>query len=281
MNICNKYFLLASLFSVAIISCKDNSPKNHGAIKLGDSSTIVTELDPNKLQDLVTDLQPVIPSHVVPDSVKTEETTASVDTVKKLTATPIANPAPPLPTGTGLKAEFKEVTVFLGGLEAKQSGKPNLQNANGAVYTWTSGNINGNVIRTTGNVTKVSQRYQSVVVLKGKNGNLPLESLSLTTPWQQVTGNNGSYPIRGLGETEMKFEEADAGDIKDAINKAGRQRRLSRKKVDEWMDVLGKNVRAANQRPLVVTLRSVMWKIDGKDEKGKMYSKQIRMDVPM
>lgn len=277
MNICHKYFLLLSC--ICIFSCNNVPTKNHGPIKLGDSSTIVTETDPEKLQDLVTDLQPVIPSNIKPDTAKEEPKT---DTPQKVAAA-VAPPPPvaPVPSGPGLKAEFKEVTVMLPGLEAKQAGKPNLMNANGAVYTWTSGNINGNVMRTTGNVTKVSQRYQSIVILKGKNGNLPLDELSVTTPWQQVNGGNGAYPVKGLGENDLKFDDADGNDIRNAVTKAGRQRRLSKKKIDEWMTVLGKNVRAANQKPLVVTLRSVMWKIDGKDEKGKIFSKQIRIDVPM
>ncbi|PQJ09853.1 hypothetical protein CJD36_018180 [Flavipsychrobacter stenotrophus] len=277
MNICSKHLLLFGC--IFIFSCKDVPTKNHGPIKLGDSSTIVTESDPQRLQDLVTDLTPVIPSNIPPDTAKEEP---KADTPQKA-AVAIATPpaAAPIPSGPGLKAEFKEVTIMLPGLDAKQAGKPNLMNANGAVYTWTSGNINGNVMRTTGNVAKVSQRYQSVVLLKGKNGNLPLEDLSVTTPWQQVNGGNGAYPVKGLGENDLKFEDADANDIRNAVAKAGRQRHLSKKKIDEWMTVLGKNVRAANQKPLVVTLRSVMWKIDGKDEKGKIYSKQIRIDVPM
>ncbi len=277
MNICSKHLLLFGC--IFIFSCKDVPTKNHGPIKLGDPSTIVTESDPQKLQDLVTDLTPVIPSNIPPDTAKEEPKADTPQKAAVATAPPPA--AAPIPSGPGLKAEFKEVTIMLPGLDAKQAGKPNLMNANGAVYTWTSGNINGNVMRTTGNVTKVSQRYQSVVLLKGKNGNLPLEDLSVTTPWQQVNGGNGAYPVRGLGENDLKFEDADASDIRNAVTKAGRQRHLSKKKIDEWMTVLGKNVRTANQKPLVVTLRSVMWKIDGKDEKGKIYSKQIRIDVPM
>lgn len=281
MTIRYKYFLLAALTSIVAVSCSDSPKKSHGPIKLGDSATIITEGDPRKLEDLVTDLNPVIPSNIQPDSVVTD-TKPAPDTAKKVTAVAAATHASaPIPTGPGLKAEFKETTVMLPGLDAKQAGKPNLMNANGAVYTWVSGNINGNVIHTTGNVSKVSQRYQSVVVLKGKNGSLPLEELNHTTSWQQINGGNGAYPVKGLSETELTFEDADANDIRNAVNKSIRTHHISHKKAEEWLNILGKNVHAANQHPLVVTLRSVMWKIDGKDEKGKIFSKQIRIDVPM
>ena len=280
MNMYNKYFLL--LFGcICIISCNNAPTKNHGPIKLGDSSTIVTESDPQKLQDLVTDLAPVIPSNIPADTAK--PLPVADTTTKKSTATATPPPAPPapLPAGPGLKAEFKEVTILLPGLDAKQAGKPNLQNANGAVYTWTSGKIDGNVMHTTGNVTKVSQRYQAIIILKGKSGTLPLDELSNTTSWQQVTGSNGSYPVKGLGEGQLTVDEATNSEIRNAITKAARQRKLSHKKTEEWLELVGKNVRSVHQKPLVITLRSAMWKIDGKDEKGKIFSKQIRIDVPM
>ena len=275
MNICNKYLLL--FLGCALSASCNNSPKgNHGPIKLGDSSTIVTEEDPQKLQDLVVDLNPVIPpSTPTEDSTKKEGTEVPKDTVKATAS------AAPTPSGPGLKAEFKEVTVMLPGLNAKQSGKPNLLNANGAVYTWQSGNINGNTLRTTGNVTKVAQRYQSTVVLRGKNGDLPLNELSSTTSWATVNGSNGAYPVKGLGDNELFADPATPAEIKNAVLKAARARRLSKKKTDEWMELLGKTPRSVTQKPLLVTLRSVMWKIDGKDDKGKLFSKQIRVDVPM
>ncbi len=277
MNICNKSFLLL-IACIGIISCKDTAVKNHGPIKLGDSSTIVTEEDPLRLQDLVTDLQPVIPSNIPADSAKPAE----VDTAKKVTAVkPVENTAPALPSGSGLKAEFKEVTVMLPGVEAKQAGKADLQKATGAVYTLTSGNIPGNTLRIKGNVTKVSQRYQTVVILKSKNGNLPLNELSNTTGWKQINGGSGAYPLKGLNDGELSFEDASNSEIRNAVSKAARERRYSRSKTEDWLDLIGKNVRNVNQKPLVVTLRSVMFKIDGKDEKGKIFSKQIRIDIPM
>ena len=45
---------------VFFFSCKNMPTQTHGPIVLGDSSVIVTETDPQKLQDLVTDLKPTI-----------------------------------------------------------------------------------------------------------------------------------------------------------------------------------------------------------------------------
>lgn len=277
MNIYNKYCLLL-VGCFYLTACSNNPKGNHGPIKLGDSSTIVTETDPQKLEDLVADLKPDIPVNA--DTPKAAAPAVTADTVKKTAA--VQPPQAPMPAGPGLKAEFKEVTVMVPGMEVKQSGKTNLQNANGAVYTWISGNINGNALHVKGNVTKVSQRYQSIVVLKGHNNqSLPLDELSNTTAWKQVNGGNGTYAIKGVGDNELDHEDASANEIRNAVTKAARARRLNHKKAEEWLNLLGKNTKSVTQKPLVVTLRSVMWKIDGKDEKGKIFSKQIRVDVPM
>ncbi len=282
MNFRNKYcFIWVACFGV--LSCNNMPSKTHGPIKLGDSSTIVTETDPHKLQDLVTDLKPEIPSSTqVVDTPKPTVAATTADTAKKQVAAasaPVPGPAT-LPAGAGLKAEFKEVAVLIPNLNAKLSGKADLTKANGAVYTWISGNLQGNVLRTTGNVTKVAQRYQSIIVLKTKNGSLPLEELTETTDWALVKGGSGSYPIMGLTENEMHFADADASDIKSAVMKSCRIRRYSSKKTQEWLAALN-GAKVGNQKPLVVTLRSLMYKIDGKDPSGKIFSKQIRIDIPL
>ena len=282
MNIRNVCFLLC-MGTIYLTSCKDIPSKNHGPIVLGDSSTIVTEKDPLKLQDLVTDLKPDIPSATMAeDTAKPLTQAGQTDTAKKATTASVQTAPPPavLPSTPGLKAEFKEVSVLIPNVSAKQSGNPNLINANGAVYGLVAGNLSGNVLHTTGNVTKVSQRYISIVVLKTKNGTLPLENLTNTTSWEQVKGGNGSYPITGVDENSMEFESANQNAIKNAVMKSCQRRRLNHKKMQEWLSAVS-NVKASNQKPLVVTLRSIMWKIDGKDPQGKLFSKQIRIDVPM
>ncbi len=255
--------------------------KNHGPIVLGDSSSIVTEHDPQRLQDLVTDLKPDIPSSEIKDTAENQaQVTTTPDTIKK---TKIITPPPPpliLAGGSGLLAEFKDVSVLITNVKAKISGHPNLQRANGAVYTFISGTINGNQVKLTGNITKVSQRYQTVVLLKNNLGTLQLDAFTTTTDWEPLKGGNNQYRISGLDAQSLDFPEANAGSIRTAIMKAGKRRRISRRKIEEMVNSVH-HVRTLNQKPLYVTLRSVMWKIDGKDAQGKNFSKQIRVDIPL
>jgi len=274
-----KHISLVAATALTLAACSDSSSKGHGPIVLGDSSTIVTETDPLKLKDLVTDLQPVIPPAEKDEEPKTE---AAPDTAKTpAVATAIPQPAPvQTSTGGGLKAEFKDLTVVIPGLNVKQAGNPNLQKANGAVYSLLGGELNGSTLKISGTVTKVSQRYQTVVLLKDDDiGTLVLDALGSTSGWKQLNGN-GSYKVTGLDARSVEAPDADAGDIRNAVTRAAQRRRMSRKAIQELTNDL-RHVRAANQKPLSVMVRSVMWKIDGKDAQGRMFSKQIRVDVPL
>lgn len=272
--------------AMSLFSCKDIHPQTHGPIILGDSSTIVTETDPQKLQDLVTDLQPVIPPSENKDTEETKAPQKAVtDTPKKSVAVAAAPPpqnAPKttLPSMAGLLAEFKDVSVLIPNLTAKLSGNPNLKNANGAVYTFVSGTINGNTLKVSGNVTRVSQRYQSIVVLKNETGTMPLESMTMTADWTTLKAAKDGYRISGLDPQSLDYPEASAGAIRNAITKAAKRRRMSRRRIEEILSSVRK-AHSPHQKPFSVNLRSVMWKIDGKDAQGKMFSKQIRVDVPM
>ncbi len=278
----NRWFTCIALFAatICLFSCNNQPSKDHGPIVLGDSSTIVTETDPARLQDMVTDVTPT--TTIAPEPIDTPATAqAEVKTdTPKTAAAPEPEKVQPAKDVAGLRAEFKDVTVVIPGVTAKIAGSGNLANANGAVYSFISGNINGNTLKITGSVTKVSQRYQSVVVLKNDMGELPLETLSLTTGWETVKGSGGNYRITDLDEKSLEREEANKSQIQAAVRKAAQRRRMSRRRIDDWVSSV-RNVRNTEQRPLTVVLRSVMWKIDGKDASGRAFSKQIRIDIPM
>lgn len=273
--------ILAVGVAALLASCGDGKKTAEGPIVLGDSSTIVTESDPNQLKDLVADLNPVIP----PSEEPKEESPATAEAATTASVTPAAPPAQQpaaaeLPSGPGLRAEFKDVTVVIPGIEVKQAGNKNLERANGAVYTLTNGKINGATLTASGTITKVSQRYQSVVLMNSDVGELVLDQLSITSGWKEIKGNGNTFPIRNLEESAIEFYDADADDIRRAVERAAKRRRLSRRKVQDLVGDV-RRVRSVKQKPLHGELRSVMWKIDGKDASGRAFSKQIRVDIPM
>ncbi len=271
------------LVAVLFFSCNNVQTKNHGPIVLGDSATIVTENDPDKLRDLVKDLTPEIKTSDVKDSIEAAQKAAAqqkeADTAKKATAT-TTQQAPATLTGNGLKADFGSFTFLIPDVTAKLASNPNLARANGAVYSFTSGTIAGNHIQVTAGVTKISQRYQTVIAIKNQLGTLPLETLSTTTAWQALKGTGNVYKITGLDEKMLEYPEANKNTIRAAVMKSCKRHKISRRKTEEW-EASVRNARAVNQKPMFVILRSVMWKVDGKDANGKVFSKQIRVDMPL
>lgn len=283
-----KQLLLAGLCCTVLASCDDSGPAVHGPIVLGDSSLIVTENDATQLKDLVVDLKPEIPPAQEPEPQADPADTVAHGPGKPppAGATPQATtentqPAQPAAEVAGVKAQFKEITVTIAGIEAKQGGKADLTHASGAVYSLTKGDINGSRLHINGGtILKVSQRYQSIVVMKSEYGDMPLDALTHTESWDEISGSNGVYPVKGLAASSLEYDHASQSGIRNAVQRAAQRKRYSRKKVQEIVSSI-RNVRSVNQSPFSVALKTVMWKIDGKDANGRLFSKQIRIDIPM
>jgi hypothetical protein len=266
-------YLLAFAALPAFTSCNNNTKASDGGpIVLGDPTTIVTEADSQYLQDMVLDYKPAKVSTPAPDTIAA---TPAADTAKteipvtSNTAPTEETEAPEAPQGKGLKINLKDVIVFIPGIEAKGSGTS---------YQLRSGSLNGKELRISGGrIQKVSQRYQSVVVAKNSLGTLVLDNLSTTSAWKELRGTSNTFSITGLSGT-LAAPKANATTIRNAVSRAVKRQRMSRKTEQKWTSAL-RNVHSVNKKPLSTKLRSVMWKIDGKDSKGKAFSKQIRIDL--
>lgn len=277
--------LLPALLGILVLqSCGEDNPNKGKPIVLGDSSTIVTETDPTYLQDFVADIKPQAQpaEQSQADTAQKEQAPAQKQEEQpKEAAKPAEQPKQEAPAGKGLTMAFKEVTVFIPNVSVRTYKQQDLTKASGASYELTGGNINGNQIKTSkGNVTRISQRYQTIVVAKNELGTLVLESLSQMSDWQALKGGNNNYNISGLDARNLDYIKASPASIKNAVSRAARNKRMSRNAEQKWVNSV-KNVRSANQKPLSVVLRTVMWKVEGKDEKGKPFQKQIRMDIPL
>jgi hypothetical protein len=274
-----KIFLLLAC-TVALLSCNDNGKPTSGQpIVLGDASTIVTETDSQYLQDFVADVKPAKQAE---EPIKdTAATQPPADTAQPAEPQPQAQTEPQeVPTGKGLTAAFKGLTVFIPNIETKTYNKQNLEKLNGASYELTGGKLNGNQLKITkGTVTKISQRHQTIVVAKNELGTLTLESLNNLSEWEPIKGSGTTYNIKDLSARNLDHANPSAAGIRNAVSKAVKNARLSRNAQNKWIKSLSK-VKSVKQKPLTVVLRSVMWKIDGKDASGKAFQKQIRIDIP-
>lgn len=264
MALRNSFILL--ILPAMLAACGERDSSSRGPIVLGDSSTIVTENDPTLLQDLVPDLKPVL----------SEEDTAA--TTKDTTQAQQQAPATAQAAATdGLVVPFKEVTLNIPGIETRSYSKPDLQKAHGATYELSSGKLQGNELRISGGaVSKVSQRCQTMLMLKDGSDELLLESLpKQTSDWEEISGSNGVYRISGLSEKELDYKLPSASALRRAVQRDARRARLSRKATQDWLDAV-RHLRSAHQSPAVVVLRAVMWRVEGKG-----FYKELRVDVPV
>ncbi len=262
--------------AVLVVSCDYNPSRTHGAIKLGDSTTIVTEKDSQYLKDLVTDFKPNIPE----ETPTTDTThTTSPDTTKKPDP-PTTDKSVDATNEKGLTVAFNEATIFIPNIVTKSYRNQDPKKGNGVSYQLISGNVNNNQVKIiSGNVTRVWQHYQTVVILKNSMGTLQLDALSNTTEWEELSGIKNTYTITGLDAKKLEHSDANNAEIRKAVERAVRAHRISRRKQAAWLNSVH-HVRSVTQAPLRVVLRSVIWKIEGKDATGKAYQKQLRVDIP-
>lgn len=278
---------LPSLFIAVMLitSCGQSGKgtKGTGPIVLGDPATIVTEADSQYLQDMVMDIQPVkVDEPILDDNDRIPDTAIiNAQSRQRQENEAVANKdkeqaAPAVektekeeaPKGNGLTIHQSEFDLFIPNVSARGSGTS---------YMLTKGNIVGNKLQVTkGTITRISQRYQTVIVAKSSFGRLILDNLSKLADWKTIKGNGNTYTISGLEDRNLQAAKVTQQTIRNAV----RRERLSKSAEQKWLSAL-RNVRSAKQKPLSVELRTVMWKIDGKDSRGRNFSKQIRIDLPI
>ena len=278
-----KLFLSLACGLLLLSSCSDSrsSGSKGGPIVLGDSATIVTEEDARYTRDMVADLHPDIPSKTPVDEDEPAANPAKETTELKQEQVAAPAAAPATAQGNGLNIPFKDLAVAIPGITVKSYRNQDPAKGNGVSYQMMTGSLPGNrIMINSGNVVKVSQRYQSELAVAGPAGNLMLDNMTTTTDWVPLMGSRNTYTIAGLDARHLEAPDFTPVSLKNAIAKAARRHRISRAREQEYQSSV-RTLRTNVQKPLSVVLHSVMWKIDYKDSKGKALQKQVRIDVPV
>lgn len=250
-------------------------------IKMGDPATIVTETDSQYLTDVVNDLN-MASNRPITIAAATKDTaqTPVADTPKPASA-PVAAEAPATAKGDGLRVPFPQAKLFIPGIKTKTYKEPNLETDYGASYEIVGGELQGNQLVVEGkNIEDVYMRYQTIVVARNDLGTLPLESLRKLTDWKKIQGKNGVYKIDGLDKKKLEGIKVSNKAIRNAVTRDAKSRRLSRNATQQWLNSV-KKTNNTSQKPLNIELRSVMWKVSGKDANGRPFQRQLRIDVPI
>lgn len=271
--------MLSAVFLYA--GCKSGSaPESRGAIIFGDSSMIVTEKDPKYLTNNVQDLSPRKAEPIMSDTVKLP-VVQKQDTLKTAEATPKQETSRPVKL-KGLEVPFKSLNMFIPDVVARAGRNINWNTAKSASYTLEQGELNNKTITIKGaTVTKIMQRYQSVVLLQAPDEELfKLPSFPVSnSEWQTLKGANGVFTISGLGNGQLKYDPAFSKNaLKIATQKLARAKRMNKKDEEQLIKSI-RNTHTANQAPLNIALQSVVWKITAKDAAGKMTEHELRFDI--
>lgn len=263
---------LAAVFVFAS-SCDNLSRQSRGPIALDDPATIVTETDSTYLQDMVPD--PAFDEPAASSPPPARDTMAA-------TAPPrdtVAAAAPPkpatAPSPAGLTADFGDVQVILPAVAARDASK-SVRGARSAAYTLSGASFSGKTMSVRGGTAKrVQQRtgYSAVVEIGGKN--VLLSDIStMYTGWQPLSGKGGDYTLASTSPPAIKVSLTT---VRSAVQKAARKQRLDRKAEQKLLA----SVKSLSSPPLSLVPRAYTWKIDGTDAKGKAFSKEVRIDVPL
>lgn len=261
----NLFFISTLSASLLLLSCSEKDTKNHGPIVLGDSATIVTETEDKYLQDMVPDLRMVAP----PAPSRTD--TPKYEAPQPTAATPTAAQA-------GFTIDFGDMVFQLASINPQQDGKGFAGKSSAALSAPAANFQPSTLSLREGSLTRVQQRIQTGVIMKESNPVLILSDLgTVSSNWETLKTNGNSVDIQALANPAFDKKLTNAA-IKNAVQKAARGARLSTKEQQELVNKVSK-VNAANEAPLAIVLKNVVWRVEGKDAKGKPFSREIRIDV--
>jgi hypothetical protein len=263
--------------TILLISSCGNSPdtQNREPIKLGDSSTIITEKDSQYLKDDVMDLVPT-------QRLNIDTTVAAPKKDKEVTIRDTAVAPAKEQTAAGYTINFGDAKIVMAGLQAKDARKQNAEREDGLTYSLRSGNIASSKLYIYGvkNAT-IKQRYQSRLMLKSNLGSVDLRDLGLyTSGWNTVpasqSGTTATINLSSLNN--IGYTQVNNNKIKNATDRELRKRRTNSRTIQNWMKEI-KRVRNADDEPCDIILDNVQWQISGTDAKGKAFHKTIRIDA--
>lgn len=277
MRVVFTLFFIASLATIEACH-SDGAAHRRGAIVLGDTATIVTENNPAYLTNNVADFE--LPK----EPIKEEQPTVVEDPAPTVAPTPAAPKHEAIETPKskgGLDVPFVGMHISIDNMPARLGKQVDWQKAKGVSFTTNDINLNGKALSIkAARISKVMQRYQTVVLLQTNKGrkyklNLPTS----TNDWQTLKGSNGNYTLNGLAKNQLKYDHALApAALKKAIQQLARAQKMPRKEEEQLMKTV-RNVRNANQSPCSVVLQSVVWKISGSDASGKALERELRIDI--
>lgn len=272
-----------TLFTIAFSAC-DSKQQAHkrGTIVMGDSSTIVTETEPQYLQDNVQDFV------LVPNTdTNTPKATIPADTVASRTDSSINRQPAKEDAGStnaqGIRAPFEGLDISLSGVTGKLGANVDWHKSRGAAYTLTSGNLDNTTLNIKGpKQVSVEQRTETMLMIDDGSGKEVLSTMpGIMSDWKTLKADGkNNYNIRDLGNKDLVYEEKiNTSKLQKAVQRYVRQHGMSKKEQQELLRKI-KTAKSYKQSPLSVVVSTVIWRITYTNNKGQDITRELRIDVP-
>lgn len=286
------YSLLCSalcMLSIVVSSC-DSAPENRQfkPIVMGDSSTIVTELDSNYLSNNVADVTFGNTMNSNVDASATapapSETTPPIATSTAETTTPpaVTTAAPPAATNApktdGMAINIGNGTYLLiEGVQLNSGSGTDGQNKNELSYSIKSGKPQQAQIKVhNGKIGAAQYRYSSTANMTINNKIVPLNKLgTYTSAWAKTTATQTAVNIPTL--KGISFKKVKEAELKEAVQESLRQRNYKSTAIKAAVNKINKRTQITSA-PFSVATTSTAIKLSGTDAKGKAFEKIIKLE---
>jgi hypothetical protein len=269
-----KKMLSIGLVSVlALVSCDEKNTTKQGAVKLGDSSLIVTEHDSIYLQNTTADISP----NKKQSSEK--EITAMMVQVDSLKASQKLENQTQVEVVKGFDVNFAECKVTFSGLSAHALKlDQNERNSSSVSYLKDAGQLEEMKLSVEGlqEVTVEQRLYTKLYIVQNEEKYALNDLGKFTSPWFNLAGKSNvfvSASSNGAG-----FYDVDRQKIRNAFDRELRKKRLNRKDIEaklKWIE----NTKMYSDAPCMLKVVSAQWRVVGKRD-GKRVQKLIQFDEP-
>lgn len=265
------FLFLPFLLSLFIIgSCKNGTLREKKPIVLGDTRTIVTETDTNKLLNYTEDisLRKQDESQIAKMMVQVD----SLKTTQKLEKTLNEGPI------VGFKIDFGDCQVVFDKLEAKELKPQDPTTSRSVSYLVTKGELSEIKIKVDGlNSISVSERIFTKLKVDNGSETLLLNALGRKiSDWFNLAGKDNMYI--SAGPNSFQFNDLTNAKIKEAVTKELTTKNKKENETQAWMEAI-KNTRNYTDAPCKIYVSSAQFRLKGTTKEGSNVSKLIQFDI--
>lgn len=272
-----KGIFIACVYSLFfLLACEEQTKKNGKPIQLGDPNAIVTETDSAYLRNFTNDISP---ANIQSSEAEITHMMVEVDSAKASEELQEEQPEAPK-TVQGFTVNFEGMRVVFDGLTAHSLSKqaPNL-NAKSVSYVYDGGEwLEMNVLVEGLQNVRVEQRLMTRLSIDLDGEYILLNSLGrFTSPWYTLAGKGQLFV--SLGKNSIAYLPIEANKIKQVAQQDINAKNWNKEKKQLALSTI-KQVKGSREKPCIVIVKTIQWRVSGQDKDGQLVQKLIHFDLP-